>query len=222
MGKQITRCVIVGASPFSDAAHLKTYLRADDVIFAADGGTKLLEAMGIVPHAVIGDFDSAASSPWEDIPVKRLPTHKDDTDVFAAAKEALSLGFREFLLLGCLGGRLDHTVSNLFLLRYLWENGASGVLVDECHEVRLLASGTHIIPYTSGYYCSLLPYGGDAEGVTVKGAEYPLENATLDTVFPLGVSNGFLNQDITVSLKTGFLLTILAKKDEIAVTVPAS
>ncbi len=213
MGKQMTRCVIVGASPFTDAALLKRHLDKDDYIIAADGGLRLLEAMGIAPHAVIGDFDSAACPKDTAVPIKLLPTHKDDTDVFAAAKEALSLGYREFLLLGCLGGRLDHTVSNLFLLRFLHENGARGVLVDECHEVHLLANGTHTVPLASGWYFSLLPYGGNAEGVSIDGAEYPLENAVLDTCFPLGVSNGFLENDVVITVKTGFLLLILAKKD---------
>lgn len=209
----MTRCVIVGASPFGDAALLKGYLRKDDHIIAADGGSRLLDAMGVAPHAVIGDFDSSACPQRAAVPVQILPTHKDDTDVFAAAKEALDLDYRDFLFLGCLGGRLDHTVSNLFLLRFLTENGAEGVLVDERHEVRLLANGTHTVPCRDGYYFSLLPYGGNAEGVSIDGAEYPLQNAVLDTSFPLGVSNGFLKKDVIVTIKSGFLLLILAKKD---------
>ena len=213
MGKQMRRCVLVGASPFEDAAFLKRVLREDDYIFVADGGSRLLAAMEVTPHAVIGDFDSSACPQDSNVPVQILPTHKDDTDVFAAAKEALALGFREFLLLGCLGGRLDHTVSNLFLLRFLHDHGATGTLIDERHEVRLLSAGTHTIPRRAGYYLSLLPYGGNAEGVSIAGAEYPLENAMLNTAFPLGVSNGFLETDVTVTVKSGFLLLILAKKD---------
>ncbi len=213
MGKQMTRCVVVGASPFSDAAALKAYLRDTDHVIAADGGLQLLTAMGVCPHRVIGDFDSAAFPTDSTVTVTKLPTHKDDTDVFAAAKEALSDGYREFLFLGCLGGRLDHTVSNLFLLRFLHEHGAKGMLVDERHEVRLLTSGTHVIPCRKDCYLSLLPYGGDATGVYIRGAEYPLENAMLDTAFPLGVSNGFLGNDVTVAVDSGCLLCILAKKE---------
>lgn len=213
MGKQMTRCVLVGASPFEDAAYLKTYLRDADHIVAADGGLQLLDAMAVAPHRVIGDFDSAVLPSDGALAVTELPTHKDDTDVFAAAKEALADGYRDFLLLGCLGGRLDHTVSNLFLLRFLHEHGAQGVLVDERHEVRLFTCGTYVIPCRQDCYVSLLPYGGNAEGVCIHGAEYPLENATLDTVFPLGVSNGFVGSDVTVTVKSGYLLCILAKKD---------
>ena len=213
MGKQMSRCVVVGASPFTDAAYLKTHVRDTDYIVAADGGLRLLAEMGITPHRVIGDFDSAVFPKDSEVAVTKLPTHKDDTDVFAAAKEALSHGYREFLLLGCLGGRLDHTISNLFLLRFLQEHGAEGVLVDERHEVRLLASGTHVIACRPDCYLSLLPYGGIAQGVSICGAEYPLENAVLDTAFPLGVSNGFCETDVTVTINSGCMLCILARKD---------
>ena len=213
MGKQMTRCVIVGASPFVDATVLTAYLRDDDYIIAADGGCALLTAMGRRPHFIIGDFDSSSMPLKEDVPCDRLPTHKDDTDVFAAAKTALGNGYRDFLLLGCLGGRLDHTVSNLFLLRFLHAHGANGILVDECHEVTLLCEGSHTVLPRKGYYLSLLPYGGEAEGVTILGAEYPLENAVLDTMFPLGVSNGFLDSAVTVTIKKGCLLQVLAKKE---------
>jgi len=213
MGEQIRRCVIVGAAVFENAMFLKHFLCEDDYVIAADGGLRLLNAMGVVPHAIIGDFDSSPCPDGVDVPVRCLPTHKDDTDVFAAAKEALALGYREFLLLGCLGGRLDHTLSNLFLLRFLHENNAHGLLVDEHHEVSLLTSGEHTVSCRNNCYFSLLPFGGDARGVTIRGAEYPLENATLDTVFPLGVSNGFLSSDVTVSLQDGCLLLILAQKD---------
>lgn len=213
MGKQMTRCVIVGAAPFEDAAVLHTYLREDDFIIAADGGSRLLDAMGRSPHRMIGDFDSSTLPRQSTVPCEVLPTHKDDTDVFAAAKAALRLGYRDFLLIGCLGGRLDHTLSNVFLLRFLHEHGAHGLLADERHELSLLSAGVYTVPNRDGYYLSLLPYGGNAAGVSIDGAEYPLENAALDTVFPLGVSNGFLGKPVHITIKEGFLLQILAKKD---------
>ena len=213
MGEQMSRCVIVGAAPFEDAACLKVHLRETDYIMAADGGLRLALAMGVTPHCVIGDFDSASMPVIPTASITQLPTQKDDTDVFAAAKKALALGYREFLMFGCLGGRFDHSLSNVFLLRYLQEHGAVGVLMDEQHEVRMLAVGTYTIPHRQGWYLSLLPYGGNACGVSIHGARYTLENADLDTAFPLGVSNEFLQTDVTVTIRSGSLLQILAKQD---------
>lgn len=211
MGKPMTRCVIVGAAPFTDAAYLKTFLRSDDHIIAADGGSRLLDAMGVLPHRVIGDFDSS-SRPADTTHCTVLPTRKDDTDVLAAVRAALKEGYRDFLLLGCLGGRFDHTIANLFVLRFLAEHEASGLLVDEQTEVTLLTAGEYTLPSKAECVFSLLPYGGSVHGVCVKGAAYEVTNATFDTVFPIGVSNAFVGKTVRITLKDGCLLLILAKE----------
>ncbi len=210
LGKQVKRCVIVGAAPFSDAAYLRRYVLPTDYIIAADGGQRLLEKMGRTPDLIIGDFDS--SNQPQTTACQVLPTRKDDTDVMAAVRLALADGYREFVLLGCLGGRLDHTFANVFVLRFLYENGACGMLCDEHHEIMLLASGNHTVDVQDDCFVSLLPYGGNVEGVTLRNAQYPLENACLDTVFPLGVSNGFTDKPMEISLKNGYLLLVLAKE----------
>lgn len=211
MGKPMTRCVIVGAAPFEDASRLKTYLRADDYIVAADGGSRLIAAMGVTAHHVIGDFDSSVR-PENELSCTVLPTRKDDTDVLAAVREALDAGYREFLFLGCLGGRFDHTIANLFVLRFLLAHDAVGLLVDERHEVTMLEAGTYRLETRTDGYFSLLPYGGEASGVTVKGAAYEVENASLDTQFPIGVSNAFVGQPVQITVGNGYCLLIVAKE----------
>lgn len=211
MGKPMKRCVIVGAAPFTDAAYLRSYLRADDHLIAADGGSRLIAAMGVRADCVIGDFDSSVR-PDDGQACTVLPTRKDDTDVLAAVRAALSEGYREFLLLGCMGGRFDHTIANVFVLRFLAEHGAHSMLADERHEVTLLQAGDHMLPDNPGAYFSLLPYGGDAVGVTVRGASYDVENMTLDTVFPIGVSNAFVGKTVHITVEKGFLLLVLAKE----------
>lgn len=210
LGKQMIRCVIVGAAPFTDAAYLKTYIQPQDYVIAADGGQRLLAAMGISADLIIGDFDSSSKPSTGDCRV--LPTRKDDTDVMAAVRSALTDGATSFTLLGCMGGRFDHTMANVFVLYYLQAHGADGVMVDEHHEVSLLTAGCHTVPVRKGWYVSLLPYGGAASGVTIRYAEYPLEDAHLDIAHPLGVSNGFTEKPMEITLKSGALLLILAKE----------
>ncbi len=211
MGKQMRRCVIVGSAPFSDTEYVLSYLRDDDYVIAADGGQKFLTALGKTYDLLVGDFDSSRAPVTADDRTISLPTHKDDTDVLAAIRIALKKGYRDYLLLGCLGGRFDHTLANVFLLRFLHQHGASGCLVDQDHEISLLSAGVYYVPARDDRVLSLLPYGGDAVGVSIDGAEYPLRDATLDTAMPLGVSNAFIGKTVTISLKKGFLLMILAK-----------
>ena len=53
---------------------------------------------------------------------------------------------------------------------------------------------------------SVLAHGGPAEGVTLEGLKYPLEDATLTPDVPLGVSNEFVGKEARISLSRGTLL----------------
>ncbi len=208
----MSRCVIVGAAPYETPELLASFIRNDDFIIAADGGLYLLQDMAKPPHLVIGDFDSSPLRRLS-VPVITLPAHKDDTDVIAAIKWALRKGYREFLLLGCTGGRLDHTVANIFALRFLLEHDAEGILRDEHQEIRLLPPGQHRISHRKDQYLSLFPYGGTVSGLTLQNLEYPLQNAELDCVYPIGVSNEFTQEDAQIRFESGYLLVILTRSD---------
>ena len=62
-----------------------------------------------------------------DCKVEILPTHKDDTDMLAAIRKGLGLGYRQFQIYGGLGGRLDHTIANIQCLLFLHNRGAKGI-----------------------------------------------------------------------------------------------
>jgi len=211
MGKQMRPCVIVGSAPFSDAAALRDYVKEEALVIAADGGQHLLAEMGVACDLIVGDFDSSDVPDCAKIQVVTLPTHKDDTDVLAAIRIALERECDEFVLLGCLGGRFDHTLANVFLLRFLHDHGARGILADEMQEIRLLGAGTHEIPPQASPVFSLFPYGGDAAGVSISGAKYTVDHVTLDTAMPLGVSNEFLDTPVVITIENGYLLLVFTK-----------
>ena len=177
-------CHVVGAGDFSPNLLTKSQ---GDIIIAADNGLSLLEKAGIQADFYIGDGDSLGFTPTK-IPSKVLPCVKDDTDTVAALREGLRLGYRHFRLYGALGGkRLSHSIANLQSLSFLWENGAVGQIIDENVTVSYLTKGQHRFSFPEGYF-SLFPLEGEAT-VSVEGARYPLEKATLTPRFPLGVSN---------------------------------
>ena len=72
---------------------------------------------GIKPHILIGDFDSLDTED-ADCPVIRLQAEKDDTDTLVCFRHGLEKGFNDFIILGGLGGRLDHTFANLQILSH--------------------------------------------------------------------------------------------------------
>lgn len=196
----LKHCVIVASMPVCPSL-LSRYANADYII-AADAGYCNLQRAGIVPSLIVGDFDSAPY-PQTDTALL-LPKEKDDTDTYYAARKALAWGADKVTLLGATGGRLDHTIANLHTLLFLETNGAETWIVDETTEIRALLPGTYTFSRREGFV-SLFPLGEEAEGVTLQGMKYPLQNATLRNNFPVGVSNEFAEEQGTISVKKGGL-----------------
>ena len=208
----MSRCVILSAGPVEDSERLRPLLKTDDWFIAADGGGRLAAALGVKPAVLVADFDSSAPpDTGGDTEIVRLPMEKDWTDTQAAAMLALDRGYRDFLLLGCTGGRLDHTLANIAVLLYLLRRGADALMADERNFLRLYGPGRYRVERRAGYKLSLFPYGGEVEGITVKNVRYPLEKARLTPDNSLGVSNEFQENPAEISFDKGVLMVFLSK-----------
>ena len=178
-------------------------------VIAADGGLRHVRALGLVPDAILGDFDSLGYVPDT---AQVFPVEKDDTDSMLAVRRGLELGCRRFLIYGALEGpRLDHTVANLQTLQFLADHGAEGYLIGNS-TVTVVKNGAISFPAVSEGILSLFCLGPDAENVTIRGLQYELENGTLSAGFPLGVSNHFIGKASEISVKNGSLLVIYDRK----------
>ena len=196
-------CVIFCAGQFYGLA---APLQADDFIIAADGGLAHVQKLGITPHGILGDFDSLGYIPRDSTV---FPVEKDDTDAMLAVRKGLELGFREFYLYGSLDGpRLDHTVANFQTLQYLADRGAVGDLIGKDYIVTVVKDGKLRFPAACTGIFSVFCMGADAEGVTIRGGKYEVENVRLTAGFPLGVSNHFTGNEVTVSVEKGSLLVL--------------
>ena len=204
----MSRCVILSAGPVEDPEALRPLLRDDDWFIAADGGMRLAERLGVTPGLIVADFDSGEAPRAE---VLRLPAEKDWTDTMAAAMAGLERGFLDFLLLGCTGGRLDHTIANLAVMLYIHRQGGTPMMADERNRVFLYAPSSFTIPPQKGWKLSLFPYGGEVRGVTLRDVRYLLTDATLTTDNPVGVSNEFLDCPARISFQEGILLLLFSK-----------
>ena len=63
-------------------------------------------------------------------------------------------------------------------------------------------------PAISEGIVSLFCLGEDALGVTIRGLQYPLEDGTLTHSHPLGVSNHFVGEPVSVRVAKGELLML--------------
>ena len=179
----------------------------NDLLIAADGGLDHLTRQGLVPHLIVGDFDSLGRVPEGDN-ILLHPVEKDDTDTMLAVKTGLERGYKTFLLYGCLGGRLDHAYANLQTLLYLARRGAAGFLLGDGMAAAVILNGALTFsPDCKGTLSVFCP-DGEARGVTLSGLHYPLRDAVLTSDFPLGVSNQFTGKTASVAVREGALLVM--------------
>jgi len=202
------KCIVFCAAGFDALAEP---VEQDDYIIAADGGFVHTQRLNIKPDAVLGDFDSLGYAPQE---ANVFPVEKDDTDAMLAVRRGLALGYREFVLYGSLDGpRLDHTIANFQTLQYLADHGASGYLVGSQYLVTVVKNGRLYFPPEAEGTVSVFCMGKDAEGVTLEGLYYPLENGSLCAGFPLGVSNHFTGKPAKIAVTEGSLLVLWDRKN---------
>lgn len=211
-------CYVVGAMSLTPS--LRPYPISGDYVIAADRGFDSLMAYGVNPDLVVGDFDSLGYQPRHPN-VIHLPAEKDDTDMIFALRKGVELGYRRFVLLGGVGGRLEHTLGNLQLLDWLTLHGGQGFLVGEKTAATCLRNGMSVaFPASMSGYLSVLCNSGKAEGVTLFGLKYSLEDRALTGDFPLGVSNQFLEGPASVSVRKGSLFLIWEDKGDFYANLP--
>ena len=167
----------------------------EDYVIAVDGGLSYCGILNVEPDLIIGDFDSmseqeklAVEQLQQTVPEKicRLPECKDDTDMLAAIKRGLELGYTDFRIYAATGGRFDRT-------------GMVLVLQNEAVHFRKELEGT----------MSLFALTKEAKGVNIRGMKYSLENAVITNDFPIGISNEFLGEEAEVSVEDGELVCMI-------------
>lgn len=189
-------------------------ISGNDLIIAADGGTQHCLSSGITPDVVIGDLDSLTADNINELQIAnveiiRYPAKKDQTDLELALKLAIDRGADEIVVFGAMGGRWDMSIANILLPAEQNLSNATIRIIDGRHEIMLLRAGKEMIFHgKKGDIFSLIPLGRDALGITTIGLEYPLKDDLLRLGSSRGISNLFIENSATVSLKQGLLLCV--------------
>lgn len=156
-------------------------------IYAADGGAVHCLSAGVRPEWVAGDLDSVSSAPlpedWD------LHHHPEQTRTdFQKVMADLPSDVQDILVLGGLGGRVDHQLTNLLLaagfpsaLSISFEHGQEVL-------VRVTPQQAYRKELPIGATLSLLPLT-EAFGVTTSGLRWNLKDATMKAGGQLGQSN---------------------------------
>jgi thiamine pyrophosphokinase len=213
--------VVVANGEYLDPAGLLPVVERANVLIAADGGANWLAAQGRVPDVLIGDMDSVTPEVLRALEdgrcrLVRRPSDKDETDTELALLEAVALGAGRITILGALGGRADHALANILLLTMPQLMGIETV-IDDGHSHLALVRDDGTIRGEEGDIVSLLPIGGDVEGIVTEGLKYPLRGETLHLGPARGVSNVLLGPVARVTLRKGLLLTVHTPKGNRAI-----
>jgi thiamine pyrophosphokinase len=192
----------------------KKYFNNSELIICVDGATSHLLKFGVIPHVLIGDFDSVKKEEYDyfknlGVKIKRFPAKKNEIDTELAVDYAISKGCKKIILLGAIGSRFDHTLANVFLLKKMVEKQIQGWIINENNQITLIKDFISL-KKENGEKISLMPFSPKVEGITTKGLYYPLCDATLEAGLTRGISNEFINDIAEISVDKGLLLIIKA------------
>ena len=208
----VQRAVIFANGELKDPESVLKKIKEDDYIIAVDGGLRFVFLLGLVPDVLIGDLDSVLQEylvrlEKEDCDIIRFQPEKDETDLELAVQFALKNGFHKICIVSALGGRLDHSLGNLFMLTRPDLSDCDIRLEDGEIEAFLIRSNAQISG-KPGDVVSLLPITQSVEGVCTEGLLYPLRNETLYKYRTRGISNEMLGEEALVNIKSGQLLCL--------------
>ncbi len=180
------RAVIFLGTPDFSKEKFEGFVKKDDFVICADRGYVYAKALNVVPNVVLGDFDSSDIAEVDNENILVYPAEKDYTDCEIAVDYAIENGAEEIVLICALGGRIDHTLGNIYAIArginkkvrtYIYDGETKIYVCDEFFET------TGEI----GDILSVFPFP-DARCFTTKNLKYSLENQDLPYT---GVSNVF-------------------------------
>ncbi len=209
------KCVIIANGDLEYTKDILYTIKNAQMIISADGGARHLRALNILPHVMIGDFDSIHPDDQIFFKEKQVKTitfssRKNNTDTELCLSWALENKATDITLLGVTGTRLDHTLANIFLLKNLARQDIPARIINKNNEIHIVTDFIELKGRPKDFL-SIIPITEKVTGITLKGLEYPLFNASLEMGSCLGVSNFFKETVASVSLKKGGLIVIKSR-----------
>lgn len=201
----MTCAVVVLGGFIGNYEEIKEKISRDSYFIYCDRGLIHEKGLGRKPDLAVGDFDSCPIP--EGTEVITLPREKDDTDGRYGVKEAIKRGYKEIIILGAIGGRIDHTLGNIYLLDYIYSNGLSGIIIGDSSSIEIVGKEKKYIEKCYPVF-SLIAAFGKAEGIEIRGAKYNLVNGTIEPNFQYGISNEVDKSVAEVWVEKGKLLLI--------------
>lgn len=199
--------IYVGGTVYPE--NITEHPKDEDLTIAADSGYRNAAILDSKIRILVGDFDSFdKSSADPETEIITFPPEKDFTDTQLAVEIALKHGATNIIIIGGLSGRLDHTLSNIAILKNLYSAHIPAYITDGKNRVKYINASSTLIARSKYKYLSLIADGVKVKGVSVEGCKYPLKNAVLSDNYQYAVSNEILGNCAFISVKKGGLYII--------------
>jgi len=203
------KCIIIANGKAPNKKAIDYFIdKGFTTIICADGGANTAKKINIIPDFIIGDLDSIADktilyfkSKSNIIKFKR----QNDTDIEKCLKFAVKNGFKEVVLLGVTGNRLDHTICNL------------SIVIKFHHKIKIYvaAENSFLIPFdydiklksVQGETISFFAFD-DKTYITSLDLKYPLSNTNLKFGIKESASNVSISESIDIKISGGVIFII--------------
>ena len=176
---------------------------ASPYVIAADAGYLRALERGVTPDLLVGDLDSLGHAP-EGVELLTVPAEKDFSDGELGVRQAAIRNVSQLDIYGAIGGRPDHFLYNLHLLKLASDLGIRAVIRGD-HSDIYYTDSTLLLDVSVGDTLSLAPFDSVAHILKATGLYYPAEGACLTHSDTLGLSNRCTAERVFLQVEGGVL-----------------
>lgn len=184
-------------------------------VICADRGLEFCHRAGLKADIAIGDFDSLDKSQLlvaeeQGTKILEYPADKDETDLELALKAAYRLGSMSCMVYGALGGRFDHELANVYLMKRFALMGMHMKLIGRSYSVELLNNEKPVvIQGRIGATISLIPMVDAVVGISTTGTKFELHGDDMVCGSSRGVSNIITEDRAEISCVSGEAIVVV-------------
>lgn len=210
------RAIIFVNGNLSNLTQAKKTITKEDYLIAADGGTRHIIELGLIPNVIIGDMDSIDPDLLKKYKSIKYPTKKDKTDFELAIDLCLEKNFKEIIIFGILGDRIDHLLANIFLLAKVQSKNLSiKIKIIEGKKEIFILNKEIVINGKIGDEVSIIPLNDKLEKVHTDGLYYRLIDDTLYFGSTRSISNVMIKTSAKISVFRGTALVTHLRKQHL-------
>ncbi len=201
------RAVVFGGGRITDYTSLCFTHKDGDYIICADSGIIHCEKLGLKADLWVGDFDSCDFDTCKNLScakeavIERLNPVKDMSDTEYALDYAVQNGYDTLILIGGIGSRLDHSLSNLYLTEKYFKMGIKLTVVDESNVINFVRNSSFLAAKSRFKYVSILPLEDCV--VSCSGFCYNLSHEKLFRNSTRAISNELSDDAGTITIHDG-------------------